>query len=183
MAQSRRDKLNALNQQRMNNSKPAKSKETTIVDEMLESYSKGSEPKKEEKSEKVITKAAKKKEAPAPKVEEKKPVVEEKTEVVEPASETPVAAPADEVEFINVPAEEEVIVTNPVHETVEDKYGLIHVMDKSNVGRPKKPGEHTKISATLKMENYAYAKINSGKYGGLTGYLNYLIEQDMLKNS
>lgn len=50
---------------------------------------------------------------------------------------------------------------------------------KKKAGRPKTlEGEYKPISARLKIENYNYAKEVGGRYGGINGYLNYLIEQD-----
>lgn len=57
---------------------------------------------------------------------------------------------------------------------------LIEVTDKSRVGRPK-GAEGKNISAKLKIENYNHARIVGGKYGGMTAYINYLIEQDRNK--
>lgn len=57
---------------------------------------------------------------------------------------------------------------------------LIDVMDKSKVGRPKVHEEDTKlISVKLKISNYEHARTVGGVYGGYTGYINYLIEQDI----
>lgn len=57
---------------------------------------------------------------------------------------------------------------------------LIDVTDKSKVGRPKVYKEETKvISVKLKMSNYEQARTVGGLYGGYTGYINYLIEQDI----
>lgn len=72
----------------------------------------------------------------------------------------------------------------PVEPTVEriepdNHTELIDVMPKRNLGRPKTYEEETKfISCRLKVSNYEYAKINGGRYGGVTGYINYLIEKD-----
>ena len=55
---------------------------------------------------------------------------------------------------------------------------LVDVMDKSNVGRPKTWGAYKNISARLKMENYEFARSVSGIYGGMIGYINWLIEED-----
>ena len=57
---------------------------------------------------------------------------------------------------------------------------LIDVTDKSKVGRPKVYQEESKvISVRLKMSNYEQARTIGGLYGGYTGYINYLIEQDL----
>lgn len=56
---------------------------------------------------------------------------------------------------------------------------LVNVTDKSKVGRPKQEGEYKNVSARLKLENYEHARLVGGKYGGVTAYINYLIEQDM----
>lgn len=56
---------------------------------------------------------------------------------------------------------------------------LVNVIDKSKVGRPKVlQGEYKAISAKLKKENYVFAKTVGGKYGGMVGYINWLIEED-----
>lgn len=68
--------------------------------------------------------------------------------------------------------------SNPVYSTK-----LINVIDKSAVGRPKVSNDvYKSISTRLKVENYEYARIVGGKYGGITAYLNYLIEQDRKNN-
>lgn len=56
---------------------------------------------------------------------------------------------------------------------------LIDVIDKSMMGRPKawQPGTFKDISARLKIENYEHARIVGGMYGGITAYINWLIEQ------
>lgn len=60
-----------------------------------------------------------------------------------------------------------------------DAIQLVQVVDKSKMGRPKVlTGEYKPISTRLKLENLEYAKKISGIYGGLTGYLNWLIEED-----
>lgn len=60
-----------------------------------------------------------------------------------------------------------------------DSVPLVNVIDKSNVGRPKVlTGVYKPISTRLKVENYEYARKIGGIYGGLTGYLNWLIEED-----
>lgn len=58
---------------------------------------------------------------------------------------------------------------------------LINVIDKSMMGRPKawQPGTFKDISARLKIENYEHARIVGGMYGGITAYINWLIEQDI----
>ncbi len=64
-----------------------------------------------------------------------------------------------------------------------DESIIINVIDKSNVGRPKiLQGVYKPISARLKMENYEHAKLVGGRYGGMNGYINYLIEQDIKKS-
>ena len=60
-----------------------------------------------------------------------------------------------------------------------DAVQLVQVVDKSNMGRPKVlTGVYKPISTRLKLENLEYAKKISGIYGGLTGFLNWLIEED-----
>ena len=60
---------------------------------------------------------------------------------------------------------------------------LIDVIDKSNVGRPKLyDGVYKPISARLKMENYEYARIAGGKYGGMNAFINWLIEEHKKNN-
>ena len=70
--------------------------------------------------------------------------------------------------------------SNTVSKVAQIESPLIEVTDKSRVGRPKE-GESQKISAKLKIENYYHARLVGGKYGGITAYINYLIEQDMKK--
>ena len=79
-----------------------------------------------------------------------------------------------------VPVEEIKNVTPIVPVTPTVQSPLIEVTDKSRVGRPKE-GESQKISAKLKIENYYHARLVGGKYGGMTAYINYLIEQDRKK--
>lgn len=57
---------------------------------------------------------------------------------------------------------------------------LVEVTDKSRVGRPSQ-GESKNLSVKLKIENYYHARLVGGKYGGMTAYINYLIEQDRKK--
>ena len=60
-----------------------------------------------------------------------------------------------------------------------DSRQIIEVMPKGAIGRPKVYEEETKfISCRLKVSNYEYAKIHGGRFGGVTGYINYLIEKD-----
>lgn len=61
----------------------------------------------------------------------------------------------------------------------EPKTVLINVTDKSKVGRPKVYEDSKVISVRLKMSNYEQVRILGGLYGGYTGYINYLIEQDI----
>lgn len=93
----------------------------------------------------------------------------EKTSIQdEPKQQTPVEA--------KIPSAQE----NPIPKTTP----IVSVIDKSKVGRPKiLEGVYKPISARLKMENYEFVRINGGKYGGMNGYLNYLIEQEMNKTS
>ena len=83
-------------------------------------------------------------------------------EEITPVEQTPVPAPA--------PA--------PAPVKVETADEPIQVMDNKKRGPKPAPGEHKMISARLKKENYDFAMAKSGKYKGLTGYINYLIEQD-----
>ncbi len=72
----------------------------------------------------------------------------------------------------------------PVSVPLFETNNLINVIDKSKVGRPKiLEGEYKPISARLKIECYTHARLVGGKYGGMNGYINYLIEQDMKKSS
>lgn len=73
---------------------------------------------------------------------------------------------------------EEVKPVKTVSTTTESP--LIDVIDKSKVGRPKE-GETKKILVSLKIDNYYHARLVGGKYGGMTAYVNYLIEQDRKK--
>ena len=75
-------------------------------------------------------------------------------------------------------------VSSPVVEKNAPKEpAIIKVIDKSNVGRPKVlQGVYKPISARLKLENYEHARLVGGRYGGMNGYINYLIEQDMKKD-
>lgn len=78
----------------------------------------------------------------------------------------------------SLPAKE-ISVIQPTYTTE-----LVNVIDKSNVGRPKVlQGVYKPISARLKMENYEYARLVGGKYGGMNGYINWLIEEDMKKSN
>lgn len=52
----------------------------------------------------------------------------------------------------------------------------LHVeTDKSRVGRPRQEGEFKMVSVRLTLENYETAIIDGAQYGGLTGFVNYLI--------
>ena len=190
--QSRREKLNALNKKRMDEQHAPK-KDTTIVDEMLDNYTKASASSK--KADTTKEKSSKSKPAPVKKPSKKedavKEVVEEvvavaevtpEPEAVPESTEPEVTAPANE-SFINEP--EVGTATVPEKDFLKllaEQYGLVNVMDKSRVGRPKREGYYQKISLNLKAENLIYAKSVGGKYGGVTGYINYLIEQDMKNN-
>jgi hypothetical protein len=124
----------------------------------------------------------------APKVEEKKTIVDELVEQYDKEEEKS-STPIIPEPVINTTEEKEQIQTvepgKPIVPPVEIKpQPLINVIDKSKVGRPKTlQGEYKPISARLKMENYEYARIVGGKYGGMNAYLNYLVEQDMKNNS
>ncbi|MBR1477768.1 MAG: hypothetical protein IJ608_07390 [Lachnospiraceae bacterium] len=83
------------------------------------------------------------------------------------------AAPKPEPEIKPV---EEIPASAPVKAETTDE--PIQVMDNKKRGPKPAPGEHKMISARLKKENYDFAMAKSGKYKGLTGYINYLIEQD-----
>lgn len=72
----------------------------------------------------------------------------------------------------------DVIPVKPTENVTESP--LIDVIDKSKVGRPKE-GESKKILVNLKIDNYYHARLIGGKYGGMTAYVNYLIEQDRKK--
>ena len=50
------------------------------------------------------------------------------------------------------------------------------IKPRKGVGRPKDEGEFQKICIRLTQENYAKARVASGKYGGVTALINYLIE-------
>lgn len=87
---------------------------------------------------------------------------------------------------------EEKSIASDIPESVEDNKlihstyptELVNVIDKSNVGRPKiLQGVYKPISARLKMENYEYARLVGGKYGGMNGYINWLIEEDRKKSN
>ncbi|WP_044916641.1 hypothetical protein [Butyrivibrio sp. WCE2006] len=210
-AQSRREKLNALNKKRMDEQHSPK-KNTTIVDEMLDNYTKASDSAK--KAETTKEKSTKTKPSEAKKIQKHQEIVEKTVEeiVAKPIEEVSVVVP--ETESIPEIKAVEVNETNPIPEIkvpeiekpvtdtlinkpeieaaptpdrdilklLAEQYGLINVMDKSRVGRPKREGYYHKISLNLKAENLMYAKSVGGKYGGVTGYINYLIEQDMKKN-
>ncbi len=75
---------------------------------------------------------------------------------------------------------EEPIKSNPI---INTDTTLVNVIDKSNVGRPKEyDGVYKKISARLKMENYEYARIVGGRYGGMNAFINWLIEEHKKNN-
>lgn len=194
--QSRREKLNALNKKRMDEQHSPK-KDTTIVDEMLDNYTKAS--KSSKKAETTKENSTKTKPAPVKKPakteevtkEAAKEVVEEvavvaevspEPEVIPEPKEPEVVAPVEE-SFINKPEVEAVPTPEKDYlKLLAEQYGLVNVMDKSRVGRPKREGYYQKISLNLKAENLIYAKAVGGKFGGVTGYINYLIEQDMKNN-
>lgn len=169
MPLSKREKLNQLNAKRANVRKNAP-QETTIVDEMLETYTQTNE-KKESKPAKAksTSKAAPKEAKKEPLKEEKKAPVEEAAPIMNEPVVAEAPAEPEKVEEAEIPVVEESIV---VPQT------LINVTDKSAVGRPKRPGVYKMASIKLKEENYIYGKAIGGVYGGLTGYINYLIEQD-----
>lgn len=58
----------------------------------------------------------------------------------------------------------------------------IEIKVRTGVGRPKQPGEFQNVTVRLTMDNYKKARIYGGQYGGMTGYINHLIEQDNRKN-
>lgn len=62
----------------------------------------------------------------------------------------------------------------PSQAPVQQPY--MDIEPRKGVGRPKDPGEYQKVCIRLTKENYTKARIESGKYGGVTAYLNYLIE-------
>lgn len=98
-----------------------------------------------------------------------KPIEEKINDVKEPIQEN---LPVKEVKPVDVSEK-----SKPVYDL--DSIPLVNVMDKSNVGRPKVlTGVYKPISTRLKVENYEYARKIGGIYGGLTGYLNWLIEED-----
>lgn len=72
-------------------------------------------------------------------------------------AEKPAPEPAKELE------------NKPVHENVE-------ITVKRGIGRPKAVGEFQNISVRLTKENYIKARTKSGIYGGVTAYINHLIE-------
>ena len=76
-----------------------------------------------------------------------------------------------------------VVPTTPVMPVAPSR--LINVIDKSNLGRPKawQPGTYKDISARLKIENYEHARIVGGVYGGVTAYINWLIEEDIRRKN
>ena len=45
------------------------------------------------------------------------------------------------------------------------------------------PGTYKDISARLKIENYEHARIVGGVYGGVTAYINWLIEEDIRRRN
>ena len=54
----------------------------------------------------------------------------------------------------------------------------VEITPRKGVGRPKDPGEFQHVSIRLTKENYKKARLESGKYGGMTAYINYLIQND-----
>lgn len=111
----------------------------------------------------------------SPKIEETKTTIVD--ELVEKYEQNEIED--DNNKTISTLPAKEINVIQPTYTTE-----LVNVIDKSNVGRPKVlQGVYKPISARLKMENYEYARLVGGKYGGMNGYINWLIEEDMKKSN
>lgn len=66
----------------------------------------------------------------------------------------------------------------------EDDNEIVHVIDRQKPGRkPKWSGVYKTTTFRLKEECYEYAKKRAYKYESMNGYINWLIEQDMMKNN
>lgn len=85
----------------------------------------------------------------------------------------------------NIPdmAEDKLSSTEDVP-ALEDDNEIIHVIDRQKPGRkPKWSGVYKTTTFRLKEECYEYAKKRAYKYESMNGYINWLIEQDMMKNN
>lgn len=103
--------------------------------------------------------------------------ITEKTSDEKTISKTDSVEKVNPVEIINPKTIKSMDTPKPALDI--DAIQLVQVVDKSKMGRPKVlTGEYKPISTRLKLENLEYAKKISGIYGGLTGYLNWLIEED-----
>ncbi|MCR5669626.1 MAG: hypothetical protein K6G10_01350 [Butyrivibrio sp.] len=82
--------------------------------------------------------------------------------------------PEPTIEYKNITVQKiEAQNTTETQPSVEDEI-MAH---KRKAGRPKIDGDFQMITARLTKENYIKVKKNCGIYGGITGYINHLIEQ------
>lgn len=114
------------------------------------------EPVKEEKKQEKKAEPVKK-----PEVKEAVKKQEKKPEPVVTTLPEPVAEPKKK---------------NPEPEKHEYVSRLIK-RDTSGTGRPRKEGEYKLVSLRLSIENYEEAIIEGAKFGGMTAFIGYLIDE------
>lgn len=115
-----------------------------------------------------------------PEVKKQEPVKEEKKEikktepVVKEKKQEPKKEEIKKTETVKPEVKNETVMPEPEKEQYVSR---LVPRNTSNIGRPRHEGEFKHVSIRLTVENYEEAVIEGAKFGGMTAFIGYLIEE------